>query len=183
MGVATKHTCIENKNIRMKANIQNINFTTMKKFNLEDLKKESNKQELFATPDGYFDKLPRQIQQEINQRKASSFSLLTVYQAFMQWQTLRWAVPALACVVLVFVGIQFYRQPTNLANNQNLATTDWQEVSAQDIQAYLLTTDLHEEEIVRMCVANENELHIEGLPSEEISEEVIANELDLEDYL
>lgn len=156
----------------------------MKKLNLDELKNENQGKNLFATPDNYFDTLPSKIQNKIQGRKnpKSSFALFAqVYQSL----AFRVVAPVLACGLLLVLGVHFYqandtKSIENSHENSHVAALN--DVTPSAIQEYLLLSNVGEDEIIQVCVANGKELHIDGLPAE-ISEEILVGELDVEDYL
>jgi hypothetical protein len=155
----------------------------MKKLNLDELKNENQGKNLFATPDNYFDTLPSKIQNKIQGRKnqKNSFALFSqIYQSL----AFRVVSPVLACGLLLFIGVHFYQEngTKNIENSHENSHAALNDVTPSAIQEYLLLTNVDEDEIIRVCVANGKELYIDGLPAE-ISEEILEGELDVEDYL
>jgi hypothetical protein len=152
----------------------------MKKLNLDELKNENQGKNLFATPDNYFDTLPAKIQNKIQGRKnqKSSFALFSqIYQSL----AFRVVSPVLACGLLFFIGVHFYRgKDTKIIENNQAAALNG--VTENAIQEYLLLSNVGEDEIIEVYIANGEELHIDGLPAE-ISQEILEGELDVEDYL
>jgi hypothetical protein len=160
------------------------NIKIMKKLNLDELKNENQGKDLFAMPDNYFDTLPSKIQNKIQGRKnqKSSFALFSqIYPKIYQSLAFRVVSPVLACGLLLFVGLHFYQENDDktIENNHVAALNG---VTENAIQEYLLLSNVGEDEIIQVCVANGEELHIDGLPAE-ISQEILEGELDIEDYL
>ena len=147
----------------------------MKKFNLEDLKKDTN---LFEVPENYFDALPSKIQATIQQRKSKKQQSI-VYQLFTVKNSIKIAVSLCGVVLAFFVAIQFYA-PTKMSESHNLS-----EVSEKAIQDYLLHSGVGTDEIMQICSTQGSELNIDGLPLD-ISQELLEEELSIEninDYL
>ncbi|MCG8308374.1 MAG: hypothetical protein MI975_13355 [Cytophagales bacterium] len=99
---------------------------------LEDIKKKN----IYAVPDKYFDQLPTRIQARVNEEKP-------VFGFSFSWNLFfKIATPAFAVILILFY---FGLSNTNL--NQS-AEELLAQVDAEDLIAYLETTDITTDEII-----------------------------------
>lgn len=104
-----------------------------KPLKLADLKPEN----IFSTPDGYFDRLPAQIQARIKKREDYGFRPVLV-------TSLKFALPAVILAVIIFQLDLL--APDTITKHDPVALIN--EVSTQDLIAYLGETDITAEEIL-----------------------------------
>lgn len=130
-----------------------------KLFKLDELKREN----IFRTPDGYFDQLPAQIQARIKKREAYGFRPVLV-------TSLKFALPIIILAVVIFQLDLFAPQVSSEPDPLALLN----EVSTQDLVAYLGETDITAEEILVELNLDDNEI--------DFSEEgiLILDDFDLE---
>jgi hypothetical protein len=150
----------------------------MKKFNLDDLKKETD---LFQVPDKYFDTLPTKIQAKINTKKQKTW-YQNMVPRFAFSVTFKQRVAICGLVLMGWIGVQFVTNKRNIAAKENLIlTTDLAEVSETAIQGYLLENGVGMDEIVSACTHEQTYLNIDdGLPAD-ISNAIFEAELNPED--
>lgn len=126
---------------------------------LEDIKKKN----IYSVPDKYFDRLPAIIQSRVNEKKP-------VLGLSLNWSlAFKVAAPALALVLILFYfGISTTDNST-LSSDELLA-----QVSADDLIAYLGTTDITIDEILE-------ELDLSNLELDFYEEGPIMQDMDLND--
>lgn len=132
---------------------------------LEDLPKKN----VFKAPEGYFDKLPGILQSRIAEKETKPSR-----EASFGW-VLRYALPLLVVgIALVLI----FRQPD--ANPEELLAT----VSAEELTAYLVESDLSTEELLDFVVLDEydidalNDYQLDTDVDSDLLEEY-ANEIEL----
>ena len=104
-----------------------------KPLKLDGLKREN----IFRTPDAYFDRLPAQIQARIKKQEDYGFRPVLV-------TSLKLALPVIILAVVIFQMDLF--APDKSSDQDPMALID--EVSTQDLVAYLGETDITAEEIL-----------------------------------
>lgn len=126
---------------------------------LEDIKKKN----IYSVPDKYFDRLPEIIQSRVNEKKP-------VLGLSLNWSlAFKVAAPALALVLILFYfGISTTDNST-LSSDELLA-----QVSADDLIAYLGTTDITIDEILE-------ELDLSNIELDFYEEGPIMQDMDLND--
>lgn len=126
---------------------------------LEDIKKKN----IYSVPDKYFDLLPEIIQSRVNEKKP-------VLGLSLNWSlAFKVAAPALALVLILFYfGISTTDNST-LSSDELLA-----QVSADDLIAYLGTTDITIDEILE-------ELDLSNIELDFYEEGPIMQDMDLND--
>ena len=97
---------------------------------LDDIPKKN----VFNVPDGYFDKLPTQIQSRISETPQT--------ESFNWTHTLRLATPVL--LLLLIAGIFWYNQQGNSANAQTLLSS----IDTSELVSYLSDTDYSTDELL-----------------------------------
>lgn len=126
---------------------------------LEDIKKKN----IYSVPDKYFDRLPAIIQSRVIEKKPALGLSLNWSLAF------KVAAPALALVLILFYfGISTTDNST-LSSDELLA-----QVSADDLIAYLGTTDITIDEILE-------ELDLSNIELDFYEEGPIMQDMDLND--
>lgn len=129
---------------------------------------ENHKKNIYKVPEGYFEKLPQQIQARIAEENKST-----------SWQpvlVLRYAVPVILLIaVAIYFGISYY--PQAVVQPEDLLA----EVSTQEIVDYLAESDITTEELIdefrndEEIILNENN----GLDALELD----LNEADFDELL
>ena len=114
-----------------------------KRLKLDDLKRDN----VFKAPDGYFDRLPAQIQERIKQPDDYGYRPVLV-------TSLKFALPVIILVAVIFQLDLF--SPTVTPYHDPLALID--EVSSQDLVAYLGETDITTDEILEEIDINNMDL-------------------------
>lgn len=121
---------------------------------------------IFEAPEGYFDKLPQQIQKRIHEQKPRKnvwFSFFQPKYAF---------VVASVTLLLVFGGRYL------MLNNKEANLTGFTEISNQQISQYLLQEGIQETELVEYYMLSSDDT--ENSESTAI-EEILEDEIDTDE--
>ncbi len=148
------------------------------KYNLDNLSRKTP----FQVENGYFEKLPYQIQDKVYQQKRTSFWKSNIF---------KWSTLAMSLGILI-IGFFIYQQPTTTSFDIN---AEMAKISTENIEEYLRSYDAIEEEeneIIQLVIENKyhpqiedfmafSEEDIEAYLDENYATEDIEN-LDFEDY-
>ena len=136
-----------------------------KRINLDSLKKKN----VYEVKQSYFDELPTRIQDRViaKEKKSNPVYLLT--------SSLKFALPVIALIMMaVYFGNRYNAQEVDV-----LALID--EVSTEELVAYLNSSDLGTDEIIALI--DVEELDIDGMLNEDI---ILLDDIEfdavLEDY-
>lgn len=124
---------------------------------------EIPKKNIFETPEGYFEKLPMEIQSRIQEKKV-------VWQRPVVRYSLRYAIPAILLLMVVYLGVR----PDRIQDPEEIIA----QVSSEDLLAYIENADyLTFDALDPLLDADLDLLEIEiEIPD-------LADEDDLEDYI
>jgi len=135
-----------------------------KQIKLDEIDKIQN---IFDTPQGYFDGLPQQIQKQIQQPQKQAVWQLSLKP--------KYALVAASFVVLLIFGVKFLLSTQIDGEQITLA-----EVSEQQIRQYLLQDGVHEHDLMDLYIQSTNNGQEK---SEEaiITDEILETEIDIDE--
>ncbi len=141
---------------------------------LEDFDKKN----IFETPEGYFEKLPLQIQKRVASKPASPKLI---------WQpiALRVGIPSIATLAIaLFLWVQYSPAPENEVLPITSPEEFLAEVSQEEVENYLLTSDILHSELAEAALEgnlDSYEISEDALNTTTIEEEILELDIDLID--
>ena len=116
---------------------------------------------ILDAPEGYFEKLPQQIQKRVQEKKQSRSIWQTTFNA-------KYALALASVALLLVFGSKYLINP-----KQDTIQSSLNEISSMQIGQYLLQNDIHEAELVEYLQDNDNSRPAELTEIEEILEDEI----------
>jgi hypothetical protein len=107
---------------------------------LEDIPKKK----IFNVPDGYFDRLPTQIQSRIASKQQHGFTFIS---------GLKYALTLV--VIIIMAAVWFYQSPNDIQNTESMLAA----INTEDLVTYLDESDLSTDEVLESVQFNNNDLN------------------------
>ncbi len=135
---------------------------------------EKNKKMPFTVPEGYFEKLPQRINQQIVKKEKSPL------QAFFSLRSVRLTVP-LALVLILFLWLVVPWQSSHKETQEILLALE--ELPQEEVEAYLLAEGFTEQELLEVFEtsgpAEEVLPKLPSLSAEELEEMVDMHDIEI----
>lgn len=140
----------------------------MKPKKLEDIGKEN----IFETPEGYFDKLPLQIQQRVEEKKRNPMGVFSPAR-------LRIAIPSLAALgIALFFWLGSPEESTLPTETHQEFLSEF---TQEEVRSYLLTEGITPIELTELAESEDLNYTVEEISTESVEEELLYLDVDLID--
>ena len=140
-----------------------------------------HKKNVFQTPDDYFEKLPQQIMQKVENKKSAP-SFVTVFQQNFKYI-------AAACAFLLVLTVGFWSSQTQTIEPVELSDASkaiLDEISEDEMQEYLLLIDYSDDDMFTMVDAQDIDFELNEEEVDTSTEDLMLLDIDvteLEIYL